>query len=213
MSEDFASNQSYAHSAEPSLQRYLKEATRHLHARTEKAFDLKHRISTIDGYRDSLVGLYRLHTASCQALLDLDWREVPVDLARCQQRLDWLRTDLAYYLFEVAEIAPPPPLTLADEAEGLGCLYVIEGSMLGGEYISRAIQKRLGVTEENGGRFFTGFGDGTDAAWWTFVTTLDRHTVTSVGSRAAIGARKTFELFAAVGAGDASSPRQARETF
>jgi len=189
------------------LQRYLKEVTRALHARTEKAFDLKRRIATPDGYRDGLVDLYQLHAASGQALNDLDWRGVQVDLARCRQRLDWLRADLAYYRFEVADLARPPPLLLDNEAEGLGCLYVIEGSMLGGEYISRAIQKRLGVTKHTGGQFFNGFSEGTDAAWTTFVDALDRHPVTMVGPRAAIGARKTFDLFAIVGAnGSAADP-------
>jgi len=186
--------------AEPTLRRYLKEVTRPLHARTEKAFDLKRRITTLDGYLDGLVDLYLLHSASSQALHNLDWRGVQVDLARSVQRLDWLRADLSYYRFNVADLAPPPPLSLADEAEGLGCLYVIEGSMLGGEYISRAIQQRLGVNNGKGGQFFSGFSEGTEAAWTTFVDALDRHPVTIVGPRAATGARKTFELFTVVSA-------------
>ena len=189
----------HCETVEPTLQRYLKEATRPLHARTEKAFDLKRRIATLDGYRDGLVDLYRLHAASSQALLDLDWRGIRVDLARCRQRLDWLCADLSYYRFDVADLAPPPPLSLDDEAEGLGCLYVIEGSMLGGEFISRAIHQRLGVTENTGGRFFAGFGTGTDAAWTAFVVGLDRHPVARFGLRATTGARKTFNLFAVVG--------------
>lgn len=198
--------------AQPTLQRYLKEATRPLHARTEKAFDLKRRIATLDGYRDGLVDLYRLHAASNQALLDLDWRGIQVDLARSRQRLDWLCADLSYYRFYVADLAPPPPLSLDDEAEGLGCLYVIEGSMLGGEYISQAIQKRLGVTEHTGGQFFNGFSEGTEAAWTTFVDALDRHPVATVGPRAAIGARKTFDLFAVVGTkGSATDPNAAEK--
>jgi len=200
--------------AQPTLQRYLKEATRPLHARTEKAFDLKRRIATLDGYRDGLVDLYRLHAASGQALLDLDWRGVQVDMDRSRQRLDWLRADLSYYRFDVADLAPSPPLSLDDEAEGLGCLYVIEGSMLGGEYISQAIQKRLGVTKHTGGQFFNGFSEGTEAAWTTFVDTLDRHPVAMVGPRAATGARKTFDLFAVVGTnGPATDPNASDENL
>jgi len=210
MSKDASPKLPDGEAATPTLQRYLKEATRPLHARTEKAFDLKRRITTLDGYRDGLVDLYRLHAASGQALHDLDWRGVQVDLARSRQRLDWLRADLSYYRFEVADLAPPPPLSLADEAEGLGCLYVIEGSMLGGEYISQAIKKRLGVTEYTGGQFFNGFSEGTDAAWTTFVASLDHHAVAVVGPRAAIGARKTFDLFAVVGANtSATVPKSA----
>ena len=199
MSEDSVSKQPSGETVDLTLQRFLKEATWPLHARTEKAFDLKRRIATLDGYLEALVGLYRLHAASGHALHNLDWRGVQVDLAPSRQRLEWLCADLSYYLFDVADLAPPPPLSLEDEAEGLGCLYVIEGSMLGGEYISRAIHQRLGVTEDTGGRFFAGFGIGTDAAWTTFVDGLDRHPVARFGLRAAIGARKTFNLFAVVG--------------
>jgi heme oxygenase len=199
MFEDAATKQPSGETVGQTLQRYLKEATRPLHARTEKAFDLKRRIATLDGYRDGLVGLYRLHAAAGQALNNLDWRGVQVDLAPSRQRLDWLRADLSYYLFNVADLAPAPLLSLEDEAEGLGCLYVIEGSMLGGEFISRAIHQRLGVTKDTGGRFFAGFGTGTDAAWTAFVVGLDRHPVARFGLRAATGARKTFNLFAVVG--------------
>jgi heme oxygenase len=149
--------------------------------------------------REALIALFQLHAASAKALHDLEWAGIEVDLARCRQRLDWLRIDLAYHRLAPADLAIPTSLTLADEAEGLGCLYVIEGSMLGGEFINRAIQKRLGVTEQTGGRFFSGFGESTDAIWATFVAALDRHSVATVGQRAAIGARKTFDLFAAVG--------------
>lgn len=199
MSENAASNPHPDEIAGITLQRYLKKETWPLHAKTEKAFDLKHRIATPAGYRNALAALYRLHEASGRALDDLDWAGIEVDLDRSRQRLDWLRADLNYYQFDIGGLPPTPALPLADEAEGLGCLYVIEGSMLGGEFINRAIQQRLGVTETTGGRFFGGFGENTDAAWSKFVEALDRHPVAAVGHRAAIGARKTFDLFAALG--------------
>lgn len=200
MSENSVSINLPGNAIKPTLQRFLKNETKPLHARTEKVFDLKHRIATLTGYRDTLVGLYRLHAASCSALHDVNWGDLQVDLVPTRQRLQWLRGDLSYFGLVPADLPPIPPLVLADAAEGLGCLYVIEGSMLGGAFISRAILNRLGVTKDTGGRFFFGFGDGTDAAWSRFVTALDCHPVTTVGHRAAIGARKTFDLFAVVGA-------------
>ena len=200
MSKNTVSINPPGNAIKPTLQRFLKNETQPLHARTEKVFDLKRRVATLAGYRDTLVGLYRLHAASCTALHDVSWGDLEVDLAPTRQRLDWLRGDLSYFGLVADDLPPIPHLVLADAAEGLGCLYVIEGSMLGGAFISRAIRQRLGVTTDTGGRFFYGFGDGTDAAWSSFVTALDRHLVTTVGYRAAIGARKTFNLFAVVGA-------------
>ncbi len=199
MIKNAASHRVCTEPEEVTLQRYLKQVTLPLHAKTEKVFDLKRRIASLAGYRDALVVLYRLHDELGRALQALDWEEIVVDFDRSRQRLGWLRTDLAYFGIDVASLAPGQRLVLADKAEGLGCLYVIEGSMLGGAFINRAIQQRLGITEASGGRFFGGFGDTTDAAWSTFVATLDSHPVSVMGSRAAIGAGKTFDLFAAMG--------------
>ncbi|MFO0951245.1 MAG: biliverdin-producing heme oxygenase [Isosphaeraceae bacterium] len=53
-------------------------------------------------------------------------------------------------------------------AEAFGCLYVLEGSTLGGQVICRQVNKLLGVTPETGGRFFRGYGEETGAMWQAF---------------------------------------------
>jgi len=57
---------------------------------------------------------------------------------------------------------------LATEAERLGCLYVVEGSTLGGQIITRHLQKSLGLSPENGVAFFHGHGAATGARWKAF---------------------------------------------
>ena len=81
-------------------------------------------------------------------------------------------------LGETAEtIAQLPRCTvlpaLATEAEALGCLYVVEGSTLGGQVITRQLLKSLGLTVENGVAFFNGSGAETGARWKAFGAWLE----------------------------------------
>jgi heme oxygenase len=54
---------------------------------------------------------------------------------------------------------------LADRAEALGSLYVMEGSALGGQLIAASLRHRLRIDAENGGAYFNGCGSGTAARW------------------------------------------------
>ncbi len=63
----------------------------------------------------------------------------------------------------LARAAPIPPLPSAPEQ--LGRLYVLEGSSLGGQIISREIGNRLQYTPERGCAFFAGYGAETGGMW------------------------------------------------
>ena len=54
----------------------------------------------------------------------------------------------------------------------MGYMYVIEGSTLGGRVILKHISDKLGVTENNGGSFFAGYGVTTGSKWKNFIETL-----------------------------------------
>ncbi len=53
-------------------------------------------------------------------------------------------------------------------ASAFGCLYVLEGSTLGGQFLYRHFSQSLGIRRHNGGGFFHGYGDETEAMWRTF---------------------------------------------
>lgn len=82
---------------------------------------------------------------------------------------------------------------LDNTTAGLGCLYVLEGSTLGGQVISRHVQARLGVTPESGGCFFAGYGSETGAMWRAFRAVLVEHAMRSECADSAVdAARATF---------------------
>jgi heme oxygenase len=64
---------------------------------------------------------------------------------------------------------------LSSIAALLGCLYVIEGSTLGGRVIARRVKQMLGLAEQGGCRFFSSYGTKTDAYWMLLCADLRTH--------------------------------------
>jgi heme oxygenase len=69
-----------------------------------------------------------------------------------------------------------PPVTntdlpeIADAAQALGVMYVLEGSTLGGQVISQILMRNLQVPELSKAlTFFNGYGTDTQSYWDTFV--------------------------------------------
>lgn len=54
------------------------------------------------------------------------------------------------------------------DTELLGAMYVTEGSTLGGRYISRHIEQKLGLQNGHGYSFFVGYGEQTGRMWQKF---------------------------------------------
>jgi heme oxygenase len=72
-----------------------------------------------------------------------------------------------------------------------GCLYVVEGSTLGGMHLSRS-----GRGFPKGAvRFYQGYGEQTVPAWKTFIGWLDGSVDASAEARAAEAAIEVFDWF------------------
>jgi heme oxygenase len=61
---------------------------------------------------------------------------------------------------------------LSEYEQVLGYLYVMEGSTLGGQVITKMLKNQLQITPDQGGRFFHGYGDKTKIMWNDFCATL-----------------------------------------
>jgi len=72
---------------------------------------------------------------------------------------------------ETCDRLPP----LSDAPSVLGCLYVTEGATLGGRVIVRAVGPALGVTAEEGARFFGGYNADTGTLWRRFGSALSAY--------------------------------------
>lgn len=91
-----------------------------------------------------------------------------------RRKLGWLEADLAA-LGVCPDTLPPWPGQLPRvpgiETLGdlVGALYVIEGSTLGGQVISRHLLRQHGMGRENGARFFHAYGPDVEARWLDYL--------------------------------------------
>lgn len=77
----------------------------------------------------------------------------------------------------------------------LGAMYVMEGSTLGGQIISRHIEKCLDLTSGTGDAFFVGHGNQTGRMWKEFCGVLETRVPESCGDSVILGAKAMFACF------------------
>ncbi len=183
----------------PGLMQRLRLETRDQHLKLERTVDLKSRFESRAGYVDLLQRMLGLHEPLEQSLLRLDWSGTGIDLGE-RRKAPWLEADLLALGSSKEEIARLPRCTslpvLDTVARGIGCLYVLEGSTLGGDVIAQQIAKRLQLGPGSGGRFYASYGERLHPMWAAFGADADRACATeAAGDQARDAARHTFECF------------------
>ncbi|HEX2570655.1 MAG TPA: biliverdin-producing heme oxygenase [Polyangia bacterium] len=154
----------------------LKSGTSAEHERIERAVplladDLDR--ATYGRYLEKLLGFYEPLE---QALAPHPWHLVGIDFA-ARRKTELLVRDLCYLgydeaaLANVARCAALPPLP--DLPAALGCLYVLEGSTLGGQILSRHVARRLGLSPATGAAFLAPYGKAVGPMWRTFSERLE----------------------------------------
>lgn len=182
----------------PGILERIKQETLPQHKRLERAFRILDPDLTREAYRHWLERLYGLHAGLEAAIdpwagaLDIDWES--------RRKSPWLRRDLLSLGRFEAELYGIPICDTLPELDGLGrvfgVLYVLEGSTLGGRLIAQVLEKRLGLTADNGAMFFNAYGDQLMPRWQNFRARLSAAATTQVVEQQMIGAaRETFEAF------------------
>ena len=92
-----------------------------------------------------------------------------------RRKADWLLQDLQQVVpsseYRIPLLCDNLP-EINHDSQALGCLYVMEGSTLGGQYISRVLAHQLGLEASTGARFFNGYGAETAHHWKAFQRAL-----------------------------------------
>lgn len=126
------------------------------------------------------------------AALPARWQE----WLRTRSRRAFLRQDLRDLRVEPSGAATLPPL--AGRAAAWGAIYVVEGSALGGQFITRWLA-RTGAHAGRGVLYFHGWGDATEAMWREVRGLLQSELATPAAvTQACEGARQTFDALAAL---------------
>jgi heme oxygenase (biliverdin-IX-beta and delta-forming) len=121
----------------------------------------------------------------------------PNDLAEfivSRHRATLLVADLKFFGVERLKEKPVLP-SVGTRSSFLGAMYVMEGSTLGGQIISRHLQSMLGLSNSNGYRYFSGYGAATGEMWRAFLKLLADEAPLLVEMDVVSTAQKMFESF------------------
>lgn len=111
-----------------------------------------------------------------------------------RRKSQWILKDLGF--FEQAnhdiEICQDIP-EVNNLSQAFGCLYVMEGSTLGGQFISRSVTKQLSLDNTDGVDFFSGYKGNTGKKWKAFQEALLSYSKSSDDEKVIIeSANETF---------------------
>ena len=175
----------------------LKDGTAAEHEAVERRVDLANRLRDTSTYADLLGRFYGFYAPLETALgrvsgyevlgLDFDERRKTALLVADLAILD---TDPDTF----PQRGNTPALTSLGQA--LGCLYVLEGATLGGQFVTKAVEARLGLTPQHGCRFFSSYRNRVGEMWTAFRAALVKHaTAPAVEAEIVSAARDTFGAF------------------
>jgi heme oxygenase len=181
-------------STRPPILDLLRARTADAHERVERALPLTDPALDRATYAGVLARFHAFHAAlepRIAAVPGLDALGLEMEGRR---KLPLLERDLRELGRGAIAGAPPVP-EVGSVAAALGCMYVLEGSTLGGRVISRHLAA-LGIAPGSGGAYFSGYGERTGEMWRAFSDAIGSFADANPGSvgEIAAAADATFTL-------------------
>jgi len=144
----------------------IRDATRDAHDRLDGRLALDRRLRTRADYADLLADQLGLFDPLERVLAAADWTGTGIRMAE-RARTPLLEADLRDLGVDPDAVERSPVPAIRGRAEAFGCLYVLEGSRLGGRLILKDHGPRLGISEASAGRFLSAGAGGT-VGWRSF---------------------------------------------
>ena len=179
------------------LSDYLKKNSRKDHDSIENSIDLLKFSTDLNQYTNLIKAFYGYYISVEKSLLpfEKDFSKIGIDLIE-RSKINLLKDDLHKCGLRDEEITNLPVCTkipkVTDLSEAMGVLYVLEGSTLGGQIITRTLSESS-ILKNDGerGKFFNAYGTRTREMWMSFKTSLD--TLPEEDSERVLGtAKNTF---------------------
>ncbi|VCU72596.1 Heme oxygenase [Pigmentiphaga humi] len=182
--------------AQGSLALRLKTETAPLHDKLDKLVMSLKPFDTRENYGRFVVAQYLFQRDIESLYDDQAYAALIPDLAT-RPRLAAAHADLDDLGVAVPATDETPRGEGMELPEGLGWLYVSEGSKLGAAFLFKEAGQKLGLDENFGARNLAAPADGRGAAWKRFVQALDGSGLsTAEQDRVVAGASAAFERFA-----------------
>lgn len=194
-----------------SILKQLKDTTRPYHEKLESRVDLLNKIVTLPTYRTLLSQFYGFYRPVEPLLLQHEgWATAGFEIEQ-RSKLPALETDLRVLGLTAQDLQCVPVCTnlpeVASFAQVLGCMYVLEGATLGGQIISRHLQRTLDLDASCGGAFFGSYGQEVGPMWQAFGSFVTAQAKTAEVEQEMIEAAcATFRKFDAWLASDKTYP-------
>jgi heme oxygenase len=165
----------------------LRTATRKMQDRLDMSVNLSRLITSRARYRRLLERLFgffvpmefKLDEVGVPEALDLETRRKSSALLLDLISLGSTKTCLD----ELGVCEQLPEISTPEQV--LGAVYVLEETLIGGQFICQLLHQRLGIPPEAGGRFFSGYGGQTRCMWRKYCEVLES-TVTTTEQRDAV---------------------------
>ncbi len=144
----------------------LKESTRQQHEDVEGAVDVMSKLFSIDDYK-KMIARFRSFYAGYEPTVPYAALKAAGFDYEERRKLPSLDADAKALGIEEGPVFTDLP-DVSSLPKAFGSIYVIEGSTLGGQVISRHLKEHLGLTPENGGAFFASYGPKVGPMWKQF---------------------------------------------
>jgi heme oxygenase len=170
-----------------SILQQLRTGTRHLHERLEQALDILSPEFNRPRYEDVLkrfYGFYRPIEAVIPQYSDEPGRWIDGDRRKSHLIASDLQAGgMGPLAIDTLPICPAP-VDRGQVHQQLGCMYVIEGSTLGGQVVTRHLRDRLGLGDSEL-LFFSSYGNQVGPRWRSFCAyaeslAADDHAATAI---------------------------------
>lgn len=170
----------------------LREETRTEHMHLEAVVNIPERLGSLESYRWLLKRFYGFYLPFEPALRAVT-PDLGIDMTQ-RTKLPSLKRDLDALDLDPKGIEVCEDLPRLDVGKAVGAWYVLEGSTLGGQIISRMLAEQRQIGPENGGAFFAGYGAENGPMWRAFGAAANEWlTANDAIMKAVEGARTTFD--------------------
>jgi heme oxygenase len=165
--------------AESDVMAVLKASTAEQHRAVENLMPFFREQFSLEDYTRTLAAFLGFFEPVEQSLrYAADWSAVGIDIDD-RSRAHLLRGDLRALGLSVSAIESLPRTSslppMGNLESALGCLYVLEGSTLGGQVIGRELARRFGIDASTGASFFLSHGPRVGDMWREFCSALRKH--------------------------------------
>lgn len=171
----------------------LQEGTKDIHERVERRLPIFDPGFDLAQYVQLLECFYGFWSPLESKLLKVNTLSDPALGLQYRMKSHLLECDLLILGREPSKVSPCADLpSVGAFLRALGCLYVLEGSTLGGVVISKHIGQHLNLRAGSGASFFNAYGEAVGRRWSEFRSFLAAHTCQEDGDEVIGAAQQTF---------------------